>query len=577
MIECGFLTNPTDAAFIANSEGQEKVAKDILDAINNYAASNYSDNAPKIDNNDAKPAGIKKANDTIPEMYYKGKKLRNISVQSNSKNIKVTESVIKVSYDDGSTEMISKEESDRRGFILPPPPPGLPPSYFESNALFIIDGKISTNEKAKALDSKNIKSIDVLKDKHATDKYGAKGKNGVIEITTKNGDDLTLIADTIRIGRDSSAKPFLQNVNLRSKAIYINSKIPNGVLIFADGKEISEDEMKKIESTNIQSIDILKGENAIKKYGNKGKEGAIEITTKNNIPANTLMIIDGKESTRDDLEKITPTNIESITVLKREGAIKKYGNKAKDGSIEIITKKNSTMRSVIDTIPGKIFTKVEEDAQFPGGPAAWQKYITRAIVASIDTFTEKDFGTCVVRFIVDQNGKVSDVKATTMQGTMLASISVNTIMKGPNWIPAKQNGHTVASYRLQPVTLANPTKKTEPPAKNSTTKFAPPTVKKDDENVSIILGKAASFPDGQSGWLKYISQAIQKNGNELIADKSSEGVCKVRFIVTKEGKVSDVQAITKQGTKLADVAVNAIKRGPSWNPGIRSIVSPTEV
>jgi protein TonB len=43
-----------------------------------------------------------------------------------------------------------------------------------------------------------------------------------------------------------------------------------------------------------------------------------------------------------------------------------------------------------------------------------------------------------------------------MKGTQLAKIAVGAIRTGPKWIPASQNGHIVASYRLQTVTLSNP-------------------------------------------------------------------------------------------------------------------------
>lgn len=104
----------------------------------------------------------------------------------------------------------------------------------------------------------------------------------------------------------------------------------------------------------------------------------------------------------------------------------------------------------------RIFTKVEKEAQFPGGPGAWQKYVTNAIQRELDEFTESDYGTCVVKFVVDKTGAVSDVQATTMKGTKLAEVAVNAIRKGPRWVPAQQNGRYVNAYRLQPVTLKNP-------------------------------------------------------------------------------------------------------------------------
>lgn len=109
-----------------------------------------------------------------------------------------------------------------------------------------------------------------------------------------------------------------------------------------------------------------------------------------------------------------------------------------------------------DEDPDMVFTKVEIEASFPGGPASWQRYVTKVIQQYIDQFTDKDYGTCIVRFIVDKTGKISNVEAITMKGTKLSEIAVDAIKKGPNWVPAQQNGRFVNAYRLQPVTLQNP-------------------------------------------------------------------------------------------------------------------------
>ena len=106
--------------------------------------------------------------------------------------------------------------------------------------------------------------------------------------------------------------------------------------------------------------------------------------------------------------------------------------------------------------PDKVFTKVEIEAQFPGGAGKWAQYVQRAIQAEADEFSESDYGTVTVRFIVDKNGTVSDVQAINMKGSKLAEVAVNAIRKGPKWIPAQQNGRQVNAYRLQPVTLTNP-------------------------------------------------------------------------------------------------------------------------
>jgi len=61
------------------------------------------------------------------------------------------------------------------------------------------------------------------------------------------------------------------------------AEIPDSMkktLFILDGKEISKDEMQKIDPNTIKIIEVFKDENAIEKYGKKGKNGVIVITVK---------------------------------------------------------------------------------------------------------------------------------------------------------------------------------------------------------------------------------------------------------------------------------------------------------
>lgn len=170
-----------------------------------------------------------------------------------------------------------------------------------------------------------------------------------------------------------------------------------------------------------------------------------------------LYILDGKITPYSKIEQINSDRIESVNVLKGKDAYEKYGKESRNGVIEIITKPDNNAQK--DTIPDKVFTKVEYEAEFPGGQDAWVKYIVSKIKPAINSFTEKDYGTCLVKFIVNTDGTVTNVEATTMKDTHLAKTAMNAIRTGPRWIPATQNGKPVAAYRLQPVTLTNPVKK----------------------------------------------------------------------------------------------------------------------
>lgn len=101
-----------------------------------------------------------------------------------------------------------------------------------------------------------------------------------------------------------------------------------------------------------------------------------------------------------------------------------------------------------------VYSKQEVEASFPGGEAAWTRYISAQIIKNIDDITrDGKSGTCRVRFIVNKDGKVSNVEALTMQGTVLAEVATNALKNGPKWKPAMQYGRAVNAYREQPVTF----------------------------------------------------------------------------------------------------------------------------
>ncbi|HEY8688184.1 MAG TPA: energy transducer TonB [Chitinophagaceae bacterium] len=70
-------------------------------------------------------------------------------------------------------------------------------------------------------------------------------------------------------------------------------------------------------------------------------------------------------------------------------------------------------------------------------------------------------------------------------------------------------------------------------------------------------------------WGAYVKKEIEKNMDEL-TEANESGTCIVRFVVSKDGSVSNVEAMTMKGSKLAEVAVNAIRKGPKWIPAMQN-------
>ncbi|MFM9908968.1 MAG: TonB-dependent receptor plug domain-containing protein [Chitinophagaceae bacterium] len=142
--------------------------------------------------------------------------------------------------------------------------------------LYVIDGIQQSKgaDAIKQLDPNDIESISILKDESAIALYGVKGSKGVVLITSKKKKG-EINFESNSLNRDKDKTVLNGNVKL--------SNLDNfSGLIVVDGKEYTKKEFMELslESINIESVTVLKGVSATTLYGDKGKEGVIEIKTK---------------------------------------------------------------------------------------------------------------------------------------------------------------------------------------------------------------------------------------------------------------------------------------------------------
>lgn len=104
-----------------------------------------------------------------------------------------------------------------------------------------------------------------------------------------------------------------------------------------------------------------------------------------------------------------------------------------------------------DIWPGK----VEVEAEFPGGVDAWRRFLERNLHPDvpIDNNAAPGRYTVYLQFIVDKEGRVSDIKALTAHGFGMEEEAMRVLRKATKWNPANQNGRAVKAYRKQPITF----------------------------------------------------------------------------------------------------------------------------
>lgn len=174
--------------------------------------------------------------------------------------------------------------------------------------------------------------------------------------TTKSKNRIQIV-DTVEVYQSKSSK---------EKSITVTAPQDKKILTILNGKKLPLGfDINTISPETIENVNVLKGENATHKYGNEGKYGVIEISTKSRTDKSELddtfnilktesgdkklnitpkykdilVVVNGEIKSKDfSTDAIDPERIKSVLILKDKTAIKKYGERGKNGVIVITLK-----------------------------------------------------------------------------------------------------------------------------------------------------------------------------------------------------------------------------------------------
>lgn len=95
--------------------------------------------------------------------------------------------------------------------------------------------------------------------------------------------------------------------------------------------------------------------------------------------------------------------------------------------------------------------------------------------------------------------------------------------------------------------------------------------KKEDENkIFEKVEIEASFKGGESAWRKYLERNLNASVGPDNGAPAGLYTVYVQFVVSKDGSISDVKALTNHGYGMEAEAVRVIKKGPAWTPAIQN-------
>ena len=392
--------------------------------------------------------------------------------------------------------------------------PGIRVSSSYQNALVVIDNVVSEKQypdAVKDIDVDQVAKMSVLPEKVAVEKYGDKGKKGVIEILT------------------------------RKKAAELGIKVP--------AQRKSPEDYPTFRGESFPKFgDYLAGK--IKYPADaaaRGKEGRVTV--------NYVIQPDGTIS--------KPTLMSASDQSLGEAVVKAINESprwepAKNNEIQ---DPFSTSVTVKFELPDKVtaddtFVVVEQAPEYPGGNAALLDFLKNNLRYPEAARAEKAEGRVIVRFVVNTKGKVEDAAVIKGVHPLLDAEALRVVGLLSGWLPGAQGGKPVNVWYMAPVAFS-----LTPEAAGTSSPESP------GETPFIQPEQMPQFPGGQQAMLMTIAERMQYP--EEAKKQKIQGKVIIRFVVNKEGRVTDA-VVLKGVDPLLDVeALRVVNALPDFKPGMQ--------
>jgi len=238
----------------------------------------------------------------------------------------------------------------------------------------------------------------LLKTADGTAKYNYKDKKGIICLTT---------ADT---GKHDE-----------NPLIVLNGNIVNVPLSFQQAKSIEDEDVLGLlglkSKEDIESVTVLQGAPASTLYGEKGKNGVVEIKTKAGSKSADAIVqkLPGAQKNDDGTVTINGKTVKKIIVEGEEV----YSN---------------------DDDP--VFEVCEEIAQYPGGTPALMQFLSQNLKYPKAARENGIHGRVIVQFVVNKDGSCSNYKVVNDGACNINGVKVSALAKKAQ--EAEQSGTTAS-------------------------------------------------------------------------------------------------------------------------------------
>ncbi|MFZ0282316.1 MAG: TonB family protein [Bacteroidales bacterium] len=421
----------------------------------------------------------------------------------------------------------------------------------EVKALVVVDGVISEDNIGK-VDPDAILTMTVLKDEEATSKYGEKGKDGVIEITTKKKDTQTQAADqkTVKgIVLKEDGQP-LTGVNVTATGAMGNASF---VTTGPDGrfeiKYVQSDALLIFSGRGYKKLSLKPDFNSAMtvkmEIDPDYKEMPVAVAAQRPEP---LVIIDGVISDRtfNEARRELGYNLGPVKLLAAKEATEKFGEKGVNGAWEITTRKKALEMGLKPPFPR---LSPDDYPTFQGQRYfSFNDWVKGQVRYPEEARAKQVEGWVQLNFTVNLDGTISNVRSVGTADKILVDEVIRVITSSPKWEPPRNS------------------EVDEPFTSNINLKFKLPD-QIGGEEPFVIVEQMPQYPGGEVELLNFIRDNTKYP--EAARANKIQGKVIIRFIVNTQGMAEGISILKGVDPELDFEAVRVVSLLSGFKPGMQ--------
>jgi TonB family protein len=248
---------------------------------------------------------------------------------------------------------------------------------------------------------------------------------------------------------------------------------------------------------------------------------------------------------------------------------------SEDNPVQMMENYNDTVYQVVEQMP-----------EFPGGVEAMMQYVVGNVKYPQDAINEGKSGRVFVSFVVEKDGRVSNVKVMKGICESIDKEAVRVVSSMPRWYAGMHKGEPVRVRYMMPIkfqardltgdgeTDAAMVRMEDENGHSyhidrsvETDNQRKADMKPDKNGVYQIVEQMPEFPGGMEALIEHVGKNIVYP--EEAKKKEIQGRVFIGFIVEKDGSINEVKVLRSIGGGCDEEAVRVIKGMPKWKPGMQ--------